>query len=175
MEKDVHVKYHVDILSGSCVAFVKCGESVLYSFTGQCSAGIPISGTDWQNMINGVMQIGASIGTMVATGGASAPLSIPALANVATNGLKPNVEKSGAMSGAGGLLGIQFPYLILTRPRLCIPQDQNAQMGYPSFITRIIGDLSGYTEFEIVHLDGLTATQDELDEIETLLKQGVIL
>ena len=175
MDKDVTVEYHVDILSGACFAFVQCGDAVLYSFVGQCAASIPISGNDWTNVINGVMQIGASIGTMIATGGASAPLSIPMLASTATNGMKPQVEKSGSVSGTGGLLGIQYPYLILTRPRLCIPADQNEHMGYPSFITRLLGDISGYTEIEIAYLDGLSATQEELNEIETLLKQGVIL
>lgn len=174
MGKSVTVKYHVDILSGACTAFVKCGGSVLYEFIGQCSSSIPISGNDWTNVINGVITIAGAIGTMVATGGASAPMAAGMIASTAVNGMKPNVEKSGSMSGTGGMLAVQTPYLILTRPRQAIPGFQNTFMGYPSFITANLGDLDGYTEIEHIHLENISATEQELSEIESLLKSGVI-
>lgn len=175
MGKAVHVKYHVDILSGACAAYVKCGDSVLYTFIGQCASSIPITGSDMTNVINGIISAAASVGSMVATGGATAPMAVPALANTAVNGLKPSVEKSGGMSGTGGMLGIQTPYLILTRPRQCLPHMQNTFTGYPSFITRTLGNLTGYTEIEKIILDGINCTEQEMAEIESLLKSGVIL
>lgn len=175
MNKSVHVVYHVDILSGACCAFVKCGGSVLYSFVGQCSCSIPITGNDWTNVVNGALSIAASIGTMVATGGASAPLAAATIASTAVNSMKPNVEKSGSMGGMGGMLGVQTPYLILTRPRQALPSKQNEFMGYPSFITRKLSAVSGYTEIESIHLEKVPATEQELSEIESLLKGGVIL
>lgn len=175
MAKPVHVVYHVDILSGACTAFVKCGGSVLYEFIGQCSSSIPITGNDWTNVINGVITIAGAIGSMVATGGASAPLAAGAIASTAVNSMKSNVEKSGSMSGTGGMLAVQTPYLILTRPRQAVPTDQNQFTGYPSFITSTLGGVSGYTEVEKVHLNGISATEQEIREIETLLKTGVIM
>lgn len=175
MGKSVRVVYHVDILSGSCIAFVQCANSVLYSFAGQCSCSIPITGNDWTNVINGALSIAASIGTMVATGGASAPLSVAAVASTAVNSMKPTVEKSGALGGMGGMLGVQTPYIILTRPKQAVPKNQNKYTGYPSFLTRELGSLSGYTEIESIHLEGVNATDDELTEIVSLLKSGVIL
>lgn len=174
MNKSVHVVYHVDILSGACTAFVKCGSSVLYEFIGQCSSSIPISGNDWTNVINGVLTVAGSIGTMVATGGATAPMVAGTIASTAVNSMKPNVEKSGSMSGTGGMLAIQTPYLILTRPRQAKPKNQNKFTGYPSFITEKLGSISGYTEIESVHLENIPATEQELSEIENLLKSGVI-
>lgn len=174
MSTAVHVKYHVDILSGACEAYVKCGDHVLYTFIGQCASSIPITGNDWTNVINGVLQIAGSIGMMVATGGAAAPLAIPGLASTAVNGMKPAVEKSGSLSGTAGMLGIQYPYLILTRPRQAHPASQNAYTGYPSHITQVMGDLNGYTEMDTVHLTGLSATDAEAAEIESLLKGGVL-
>lgn len=182
MGKTVSVKYTVDVLSGACTAFVKCGGSVLYEFIGQCSSSIPITGNDWTNVINGVLSIAGSIGTMVATGGMSAPMSAGTaisgasmLASTAVNSMKPSVEKSGSMSGTGGLLAIQTPYLILTRPRQALPRGQNSFMGYPSFITEYLGSISGYTEVESIHLNNIPATDEELQEIEMLLKKGVLL
>lgn len=175
MGKSVHVVYHIDILSGACTAFVKCGGSVLYEFIGQCSSSIPVTGNDWTNVINGVLSVSASIGTMVATGGATAPMAASAIASTAVNSMKSNVEKSGSMSGTGGMLAVQTPYLILTRPRQAMPARQNEFMGYPSFITSKLGSLSGYTVVEEIHLENISGTEKELSEIENLLKTGVIL
>lgn len=174
MGKTVNVKYRVDILTGACCCFIKCGDSVLYTFNGQCSIPIPINSANYTSVINGIISVAASVGSMVATGGASAPLAIPHLASTVANQMKPNIEKSGAISGSGGVLNIQTPYLILTRPRQALPSKQNTFTGYPSFITVTLGELSGYTEVHSIHLENISATADELSEIETLLKGGVI-
>ena len=151
MGKTITIKYHVDILSGSCIAYVKCGRSVLYSFIGQCSASIPITSNDWTNVINGALNIATAIGSMVATGGASAPSAAGTIASTAVNSLKPSIEKSGSLSGTGGIMGIQKPYLIITRPKQAIPTAQNKYMGYPSFITSVVSLLSGYGGFYEKH------------------------
>ena len=112
---------------------------------------------------------------MVATGGATAPMTAATIASTAVNSMKPSVEKSGSMGGMGGMLGVQTPYLILTRPRQARPARQNTFTGYPSFITMKLSDCSGYTEIESIHLEKISATEQELSEIESLLKGGVIL
>lgn len=175
MNKDVHVVYHIDILSGACCAYIQCGGTVLYTFIGQCASSVPISGDSFTTMINGVLSIAGSIGTMVATGGASAPLAVGSIASTAVNTLKPDVEKSGAMSGTGGLMGVQTPYLILTRPRQAHAIQQNHYTGYPSFTTVVLGEMSGYTEVFEIYLDNIPAMEIELTEIYNLLKKGVII
>ena len=122
-----------------------------------------------------MINIAGSIGSMVATGGASAPFALGSIASTAVNSMKPSVEKSGSLSGTGGLMGIQTPYLIITRPRQAIPEGQNRFIGYPSFITDFIANLRGYTEVTEVHLEGIHATSAELTEIESILKSGVLL
>ena len=178
MGKAVHVKYHVDILSGACCAYVKCGGSVMYSFVGQCSSSIPISANDWTNVVNGALTIAASVGSLIATGGASAPMAVGAAAAVTGTiyggGIKQNVEKSGSMGGTGGMLAVQTPYLILTRPRQALPKKQNTYTGYPSFITTKLSDLKGYTEIDSIRITGVPATDAELNELESILKSGVI-
>lgn len=177
MNKTITVEYHVDILSGACTAFVKCGASVLYEFIGQCSSSVPISGNDWTNVVNGALTIASAIGSMVATGGLSAPVAASDVTSFAGTAMsmKPSVEKSGSMSGTGGMLAIQTPYIILTRPRQALPSGQNSYSGYPSFITEHLGSITGYTEVDSVHLKNIPCTGEELAEIEALLKGGVIL
>lgn len=174
VNKTIHVVYHVDVLSGACVAFIQCDDSVIYSFAGQCSTQIPINGDNWNNVFNGAISVATSIGTMIASGGMTAPMGVAQIASTAVNSSKPAVEKSGSVSGACGMLSIQTPYLIITRPRQATPKFQNTYMGYPSFITENLADLNGYTEIESIHLENVPATAQELSEIESLLKSGVI-
>ena len=48
--------------------------------------------------------------------------------------------------------------------------------GYQSNITSQLSSCRGYTEVEYVHLTGISgATDTELNEIENLLKEGVII
>lgn len=175
MGKVLHLKYIIDLLSGACCAMLKCGDSVLYTFTGQCAAAIPVTGRDWTNIINGVMSAASSVGSMVATGGVGALSAVGGLASAALNVIKPHIEKSGNMGGTGGLLGPQIPYIILTQPRQAMPGEQHKYTGYPSFITRTLGNLAGYTEVEVIHLEGIPCTGEEQDELATILKTGVIL
>lgn len=174
MGKTVTVQYNIDVLSGACAAYIKCGESVLYNFVGQCSCSIPISGGDMTQVINGTLSIAASIGAMAETGGMSAA-TVGATLSTAANTIKTTVEKSGCISGMGGMLGIQTPYVIITRPRQALPENQNKFTGYPAFITATVGASAGYTEVEKVHLENIPATSEELAEIENLLKGGVII
>lgn len=175
MATTVKVVYHVDILTGACCAYVKCGGSVLYTFTGQLATTIPITGNDWTSMINGIINATTAIGSMAATGGLTAPMAVSEVASTVINTAKPTMERSGSMSGTGGMMATQYPYLILTRPRQALPELQNKFSGYPSFISSYLSDLSGYTEVYSIHLEGISATGVELSEIEQILKGGVIL
>lgn len=189
MGRSINLQYVVDILSGSCVATIECDNDVLYSFVGQCSCSVPITGNDWTNVINGVLGVASSIGGLMMTGSAFAGVPFGQQSGTKINAIssnlsstaqnvnnsKPIPERSGAMSGMGGILGIQTPYLVLTRPRQCVPDYQNTYTGYPSFITRGLSQLSGFTIVNSIHLQNVPATDEELTEIENLLKAGVML
>ena len=192
MGKSIQIKYNVDILSGSCTACVMCGNSVLYSFEGQCSCNIPITGNDWSSTISSAITAATAIGSVVATSGASAPLAAGeaakatkdvgkyisvggSVASSAANVSKPNIAKSGSVSSMSGMLGIQKPYFIITRPRHAVPGNQNQYQGYPAFITKYLGSLSGYTEIDSIILNYVSASDTEEAEIIKLLQGGVIL
>lgn len=89
-------------------------------------------------------------------------------------GIKPSVQRSGAIGGAAGMLGTQTPYLIFTRPRQAVPENQSKYTGYPSFMTTQLSDLEGFTQIQSIHLEGIPCTANELAEIDALLKSGVI-
>ena len=86
-----------------------------------------------------------------------------------------DVRRCSTLSGNFGFLSSQTPYLIISRPRLCMPDNYGHYHGYPSNITRKLGELSGYTVVSNIHLDGLDATSSELEELESILKAGIII
>ena len=178
MNKTVSITYNIDVLSGGCCAFIKVDGTTLYSYIGQCACSVPVTGKDWSTMINGVLgavsSIGGTIGS-IASGNVAGAIS--GVAAVAQNvmGAKPTYQRSGTMGGMGGMMGIKTPYIIIERPVQAVPGYQNHIIGYPSFITRLIGDFRGYTEIEQCHLENIPCTKDELIEIENILKTGVIL
>lgn len=63
----------------------------------------------------------------------------------------------------------------MTIPNLSLPDNYGHYYGYPCNMTLKLGELSGFTVVSDCHLDGFRCTKSELDEIERLLKQGVVL
>lgn len=93
----------------------------------------------------------------------------------AVMGAKPEIARTGTFSGNTGYLGVRRPYLIIERPRLCNPAEYGKYNGYPSMQTVQLKNVKGFTQIQQVQLTEISATNPELDEIQRLLKQGVIL
>lgn len=174
MGKTVQVVYNIDLLSGALTAMVKCGDAVLYQYSGACNIAIPLSGQSFTDLALSTLQLAAGIGATVATGGAVAGVVAANAANSVMS-MKPTIERAGGVSGAAGQLAIMRPYLIGEIPRQSVPKNYNKFAGYPSNVSALLGDLEGYTEVETIYLEGITATSDELIEIENLLKSGVFI
>ena len=176
MGKTVSLMYNIDILSGACVAYLRTsGGSVLYEWAGQCAMQIPITGSNWDNIFSTAITAAVTLGgAMVAP--ASAPMLAGSVASAAVQAVaaKPRVERSGAVTGVTGFLGQLRPYIIRTIPEAYIPNDQNKFIGYPAYITVNLANISGYNEVDSIHLEHVTATGAELEEIESILKGGVI-
>lgn len=180
MGKLVSVQYHIDILSGACVAIITVASggvsTVMYQFAGSCATPVPISGNDWSNTITSVIQLaGAGIVASVPGLGAVGAAGLATSAVNTAMAAKPSISRSGAVSGAAGNLGVRTPYLIIERPRQALAEYYNAYAGYPANFTAVIGQLSGFTKIEEVVLDEIIATESELQEIEALLKSGVLI
>lgn len=181
MNSIIKVDYTIDILTGSCCAYISTVNDgvnkVLYTFTGKMSADIPISGRNYSTLIGAISTL-ATTGALATTLGGALPIAGATLlsASKMVANSQPQVEHSGNFNSHLSLNLLQTPYLIITRPRQSLPKSFNSFKGYPSNITERLGNLRGYTEVEYVHMDGFpNATKEEILEIETLLKSGVIL
>lgn len=171
----VNIKYNIDVLTGSCVAIVsvrKKGVShTLYTFEGNCSMSLPLTGADHTRMIAGLTSTvlggvtGAEVGALM--GGLNA---------MASGSFKANIQRSGSFSGNAGAMSIKKPYIIVNRDYIYDAESYNELYGFPSNITTRIGECSGYNRVKSVHVDSISnATKEEKDEIENILRSGFIL
>lgn len=175
MGQTLAINYNIDLLTGSCVAEIKSGNAVLYTFNGTVSSEIPTSSRSFDSLVSAGIQAVAALGTAVATGGGStAAAAISGTAN-AIMSAKPEIIRSGNSSSTAGLLAGKTPYLIYQIPRQSMPEYNNTFEGYPANITATLGDLSGFTQVSTIHIEGVPGTDGELTELENLLRGGVIL
>lgn len=179
MGSTLNVTYRVDVLTGACLAQVSVSRSdygaVMYTFSGNCAVQLPITGGNYSSIIANTIGIGASIGATIASGGALAPVAVAgAAAGVSNSHL--NVAHSGSIGANAGAMGGKIPYLIITRPKPYNANNYNNFYGYPSNNTIKLSSCTGYTRVKDIHLENISsATDDELTEIESLLKEGVII
>lgn len=174
MSKTIQLKYMIDLLSGTCVAFLVVDGTTLYTFTGSCATSIPVAGNDWSKMLNSILRVAGAAAATIVSGGAAAPAAAGAATSLFVSSHKERIRHGGSVESSAGLMSIQTPYLIITRPRQALPIGQNSFQGYPSFMTESLGSLTGYTEVESCHLEHVPCTAEELEEIERLLKGGVL-
>lgn len=176
MGKTISLMYNIDILSGGCVAYIRpAGGSVLYEWSGQCALQIPVTARNYDNVFQTAISAIGAVGAAVIAP-ASAPVLSGAVASAAVQAAatKPRIERSGTVNGITGFLGQLRPYLIRTIPEAFIPADQNKFIGYPAYINVDLASVRGYNEVDSIHLENVTATGAELEEIESVLKGGVI-
>ena len=237
MGKTLTVKYRVDVVSGTCVAQVLVGDTVMYQYSGNCATNMPFNSADFSNYFAAGLAAVTGIAGAIAggVGGAAAAASAASAAEPTVQstgtalmvmpepgalitgkdaqfarsmaaigtpppdfsapvgsfgelekkiiensvkgvmGSKISVQHAGSFNGNGGVLGVRRPYVIIKRPRMCNPAQYGQYNGRPSMMYLSLGQISGYTEVQEIHLTGFSATNPELAEISKLLKGGVIL
>lgn len=92
--------------------------------------------------------------------------------------IQGHVTKGGSSTPATNFYSPQSAYFIFTRPKIVRPDSYNKTIGRPSGKTTFLSQLTGFTVVDSVHVEGdgvSAALSNELDEIEELLKSGVIL
>lgn len=189
MNGAINVKYHIDVFSGACVAFVMSlirGQwTVLNQYQGNILTQFPITGADYTNVYVGAMQVANTAiqtGMQVATA-PSAVNSVSAATNGITQGIsqamqaRPTFQRSGNVTSAAGLMSVQTPYLIITKPNYIQAKDFRAMKGYVSNLSCTIGEESGFISATVNNeqLTGMNATQDEKNMLRQLLAEGVYI
>lgn len=183
MGKSVDVTYNIDLLSGVCTAIVHANAQSLYSYSGNMAMFLPLSAGNWARMltpifgmVGGVASLSAGIGGVM--GGApllsSTSMAVRGAESIGNLGGN-SVSRSGGISGNAGIMGDYQPFIVVTRPINDKPTTYDSNIGQTYNKSAQLGTLSGFTVIEEAHIEGMNATDAEKQEIERLLKEGVIL
>lgn len=183
MGTTLSIKYIIDVVTGGCNAVINVsGKGAIYQFNGSCIANIPLSAINYSGAIqNAVSALSSGVMTVAGIASGQAPVAGMGIAGLAANAAntavntKEHIQRSGSMGGAAGLCSVQFPYVVIERPRLSTPANYNGFIGNTLNVTMNIGDCNGLTMVEAIHLDNVLCTENERDELMQLLKEGVII
>ena len=176
-QDDIELKlnYRIDLVTGNIVATLFINGENRYQFTGKCGMSIPLTGANYNNMVQGAITAGAGFAATIASGGLTAPLTASAAVSGTVMATKPDVYRSGNLSGDVSMLGYDTPYLIKTIPNKPKLTNQENYTGLPSYKKDLLGNFSGYTEVIEAHIDNVSCTDAERDKIMAYLKGGVLI
>lgn len=172
----------VDVRNGNILYRLETRSSqdarpVLYGqYTGNCGIPVPIGGANASPTILGAA---SSIGSVAV--GLSSGNMLGAFSGLQSfvNGFAPSVDKSGALQPMCAGYGTPEPILQISMQIMVKPPKYDDLTGIPSGGTNDDGyqvsDYHGFFRAAQCHIDIPDATDQERAEIESLLKQGVIL
>lgn len=174
----VTLQYIIDCFTGACVANVRCVKNTLtpwgatyqnstvHSYSGNVALQLPISAGSFDTMLQGLINVGLGLGS-------NSPSTALTGVKDIMQGFAGDVTTRGSLSSNTGKLCYQTPYLMFTRPIESRPPKMGSLHGYSAGVGGKLSQFSGYVECTDVKLDGVTATQNELNEIMDMLKTGV--
>ena len=187
----LEVQYNISVFTGNAMCFVKVTKfdaqgtngdgsvgamsNVLYSYPCQISNTIEISSKNYSQFYSSVIGGITKTALGAGTGGVGKALGEGAQSAINTMSTKPTIERSGGASGTAGILGERIPKVIIERPIQSYPSNFNQYEGLPSNITATVGSLRGFTKFEKIEMNGLKCSQNDIDEIEALLTEGIYI
>lgn len=186
MGKTINVKYAIDLYTGKCTAYVSVvdgnDEVVILIRDGQCGMPIQIAGGSGgelsRNMLKAGLGIVGGLPTAGNNGFAGGSGFVTGSLSSTIEAGKHNIHKGGHTEALNAFYAPQKCYVIRTAPVDAEPTTYAHNVGYPSGKTATLGDLTGFTVVDTVHVEGAgftSATEEERAEIERLLKTGVIL
>lgn len=168
----IRILYTIDVYTGSCLAQLVITKGsytqTLYTFEGNCSIQIPLTGSDRARIIGAIASTVAT-GLVAGTGGAIGA----GVANLAGGSFQSNIQRTSGFSGNCGAMAIKKPYIVLSRLKSSDAINFNKIIGYPTNKTVYLINCKGYTRVSAIHLDNVDCTDREKEMLMNILKEGI--
>lgn len=176
----ITLQYTIDCFTGACVANVKCVKytktpwgktyrnSTVHSYTGNVAIQLPISAGSFDTMLSGLINVGLGLGM-------NQPAKALQGVGDMINGMAGDVTTRGSLSSNTGKCCYQTPYLMFTRPIESRPANLGKLHGYSAGVGGALGSFHGYVECSDIKLDGIIATDAELNELRQLCIDGIYI
>lgn len=183
MQCGIKVLYNINLIDGAFICNIIRDDigvkNTMYTFSGTCTETYALTQSNNAQIMSSIIKNGVTIGLIagvpqMTTGMTLASLTAMGASGTNTDSLKDKYTTNGVYSGNTGIMNNMKPYLIIERPQIALPDKIQQYKGFPSYITKTLSDCKGYTVVDSINLS-VNATEQEKQEIEKILKEGVII
>ena len=167
--KTLKVAYVADVITGGCIAQIFINGIRFYEFSGEMGVDIPITASNRAQVeasyISNAVGMGASLASGNITGAVD---SVLASATAKYNYSSTDTPNANCVASVN-----RTCYVIIERPTYQELSQFNHTKGKMCNLSKTIGSLKGFTICDAnIDLKGITATEQEKQEISSILSSG---
>lgn len=200
--KNTEVRYYFDTRTGSCIACLIADGHLMDYWNGQMAVSMPMTLTDFSGYANAQIQTLLGMGGQTISTGMNAASAAPAVTAAGAGATALGVAGlgvGGALMGAKSVYGLtqnninkfnqtrggsspmineylpQYVEFIFEIQEDCAPSNYGEMFGYPSMKTGSVGSFGGFLKVASVKLSCPGVTENEKQQILSLLNSGIYI
>ena len=169
MGKTLRIEYTLDVITGGCLAQIYVGKIRLYEFTGNIGVDISITASNRAQVESAY--INAGVGVVSSTMSGNVTGAVNSIIGAATS--QYHYSGTGNPSPSCVASTNRTCYVVIDRPQYQPLKAFNHTRGRMCCLSKTIGSLKGYTVCDgNIDISGISATDEEKDEIVNILSTG---
>ena len=169
MGKTLRIDYTLDVITGGCLAQIYVGKIRLYEFTGNIGVDISITASNRAQVERAYINAGVGVVSSAMSGNVTG--AVNSIIGAATS--QYHYSGTGNPSPSCVASTNRTCYVIIDRPQYQPLKAFNHTRGRMCCLSKTIGSLKGYTVCDRnIDISGISATDEEKDEIVNILSTG---
>ena len=169
MGKTLRIEYTLDVITGGCLAQIYVGKIRLYEFTGNIGVDISITASNRAQVESAYINAGVGVVSSAMSGNVTG--AVNSIIGAATS--QYHYSGTGNPSPSCVASTNRTCYVVIDRPQYQSLKAFNHTRGRMCCLSKTIGSLKGYTVCDgNIDISGISATDEEKDEIVNILSTG---
>ena len=169
MGKTLRIEYTLDVITGGCLAQIYVGKIRLYEFTGNIGVDISITASNRAQVESAYISAGVGVVSSAMSGNVTG--AVNSIIGAATS--QYHYSGTGNPSPSCVASTNRTCYVVIDRPQYQPLKAFNHTRGRMCCLSKTIGNLQGYTVCDSnIDISGISATDEEKDEIVNILSTG---
>ena len=169
MGKTIRIEYTLDVITGGCLAQIYVGKIRLYEFTGNIGVDISITASNRAQVESAYINAGVGVVSSAMSGNVTG--AVNSIIGAATS--QYHYSGTGNPSPSCVASTNRTCYVVIDRPQYQPLKAFNHTRGRMCCLSKTIGSIKGYTVCDgNIDISGISATDEEKDEIVNILSTG---
>ena len=169
MGKTIRIEYTLDVITGGCLAQIYVGKIRLYEFTGNIGVDISITASNRAQVESAYINAGVGVVSSAMSGNVTG--AVNSIIGAATS--QYHYSGTGNPNPSCVASTNRTCYVVIDRPQYQPLKAFNHTRGRMCCLSKTIGNLKGYTVCDSnIDISGISATDEEKDEIVNILSTG---